>query len=356
MKNSNEFVSFLLLLLIMFNTSCRQEESQFEGTPPEERLQLGSNVANLLVRTTMNDGSSDNIIDNASCISIKLPVNVIVNSTPVEVLSSEDFDLIQDIFDENDSDEDIVEIQFPITIIFSDYSEQPVLNADDFQVFVTNCGGENQNDDDIECVDLQYPIVIALVNTASGMIDTVTLVNDKKLFDFVEDLDENDVVTISFPVTVILSDGNEVEALTLEQLESIIETYKDDCDENDNNDFDVNCADCTIEDLLDLWSGCSEWKVDKLFRDTNSLQNQYKDYSFNFLDDGSVIATSDSDTFIGTWVASGTGNNIIVVVDILSLPDFNGSWTLKKIGNGSGKKKFELSLDSDSLRFKDDCK
>tara|TARA_R110002050_G_scaffold16719_1_gene50525 strand:+ start:179439 stop:180509 length:1071 start_codon:yes stop_codon:yes gene_type:complete len=356
MKNSNGFVSFLLLLLIMLITSCRQEESQFEGIPPEERLQLGSNVANLLIRTTMNDGSIDNIIDNASCISVKLPVNVIVNSTPVEVLSSEDFDLIQDIFDESDTDEDTVEIQFPATIIFSDYTEVPVLNADDFQVFVANCGGEDQNDDDIECVDLQYPIVISLVNTASGMIDTVTLVNDKKLFRFVKDLEENDVVTINFPVTVILSDGNEVAAVDQNQLENTIETYKDSCDENDNNDFDVNCAACTIEDLLDLWSSCSEWKVDKLFRDTNSLQNQYKDYSFNFLDDGSVIASSDSDTFLGTWVASGTGNNITVVVDFLNLPDFNGSWNLKKIGNGAGKKKFEFSLDSDSLRFKDDCK
>ena len=66
MKNSNVLIGFLLLFLSLLNTSCRKEESVFEGATPQDRLVVGSNAYTLLTRTALHDGSYDNIIDQAS--------------------------------------------------------------------------------------------------------------------------------------------------------------------------------------------------------------------------------------------------------------------------------------------------
>ncbi|NJB71349.1 hypothetical protein GGR42_001811 [Saonia flava] len=358
MKKFNGLLSFLLLALTILNSSCRKEEFQSEGSTLEDTLQMGSTVANLLLRTAMNDGSGDNIIDGASCISVKLPITVIVNSVEIEVVSTEDFDTVEDVLEESDEDEDVLEIIFPATLILTDFSEVEVLDADEMQVYVDACGAENEDDDDIECVDIKYPVVVSLFNSDSGAIDKISLENDKELYELIENLANNLVVTINFPISIILNDGKEVIIADLDQLEDTIETYADDCDENDNNDFKEDCTDCTIDDISNLWSSCSEWRVDKLNRNKVNLMPIYKSFLFDFQEDGTIRAISDTDTFIGTWIASGSGNNINVIIDIPNLPDFNGTWTLKEMGNptDNGKKKVEFSLDSDSLRFKEECK
>ncbi|MBT8222801.1 MAG: hypothetical protein KJN96_06490, partial [Eudoraea sp.] len=72
MKNTIKLLSLLLLGITLINTSCRQEESEFIEAPQEESLKANSNVASLLSKTAMKDGSDDNIIDNASCLSVQL--------------------------------------------------------------------------------------------------------------------------------------------------------------------------------------------------------------------------------------------------------------------------------------------
>ncbi|MGB5782809.1 MAG: hypothetical protein WBM42_13115, partial [Eudoraea sp.] len=95
MKKTPKLLSVLLILLSILIVSCRQEENEFIEATPEETLKANSNVANLLLRTSMNDGSDDNIIDNASCFSIDLPVTVNVSGLEIIVDSEEDFDTIE---------------------------------------------------------------------------------------------------------------------------------------------------------------------------------------------------------------------------------------------------------------------
>ncbi|MAU25914.1 MAG: hypothetical protein CMH45_00720, partial [Muricauda sp.] len=123
MKNTLKQLSLFLLALTLTLGSCREEESVFIEGPEEETLAANSNIANLLQNTATKDGSADNIIDNASCITIELPVSVVVNDLEIIVDSPEDFETIEDIFDEFEDDEDVLEIIFPITIVLSDFTE-----------------------------------------------------------------------------------------------------------------------------------------------------------------------------------------------------------------------------------------
>ncbi|WP_190809843.1 hypothetical protein [Flagellimonas sp. S3867] len=341
-----------LLALFLLVASCREEESVLIEGPQEDTLKSNSTVAGLLQNTATKDGSHDNIIDNASCISVQFPVTVTANGIEIIVDSDADLDDIEDVFDEFDDDDDILEIAFPITITLADFSEVVIANADEFESFVDDCVGENEFDDDIECADIKYPVTASVFNSSNEIIDTITISNDETLYKFIDDLDEDDVVSVNFPITVILFDGTEVQALDLDALENILEDARDDCDEDDDNDFnDDDCDNCTTNQLSDALTGCSDWNVDKLERNDQDLEDQYTAYVFNFMTDGTLSAVSNTDSFAGTWEASGSGNTIAVIINIPNLSDFNATWNLHEIKQGD----VDFRLGDDRLRFRSDC-
>ncbi|MDX1313890.1 MAG: hypothetical protein R3356_00190 [Eudoraea sp.] len=355
MKSAMKYLTLLLLGILFLNVSCRQEESEFIEAPPEETLKANSNVASLLSRTATKDGSGDNIIDKASCFSIQLPVTVIANGIEIVVNTEEDFDTIEEIFDALEDDQDLLEILFPITIILSNFDEITINNLTELQSYVATCPGENVYDDDIECADIKYPVTASVFNAQNEVIDTITITDDETLYNFLEELDDSDIVNINFPITVILFDGTEVAAPNLDDLEDILENAEDDCDEDDDNDYnDDDCDNCTTQQLSDVLTGCSDWTVDKLERNDQNLEDQYTGYLFNFSNDGTVTATEGNNVFSGTWSASGSANSISVQINMPDLSDFNATWILHEIKTG-GETDVDLRMGDDRLRFESTC-
>lgn len=357
MKKSTKLFSIWVLTLVLLNVSCRKEEFESIGATPEQNIQADSRVANLLFRTSIKDGSEDNILDMASCFSISLPVTVIVNGMEIDIETEEDLEEIETIFEESDEDTDTLEIVFPVTIVFSDYTEETVSSAEELEGFAETCPDENEEDEDIECVDLVYPITVSVFNPTTELFDTIVIENDEMLHDFIMGLGEDDIANIEFPISLVLANGTELEASNLDELEELIEEVKDDCDEDDDNDFsDDNCDGCTVEQLEASFAQCNDFRVNKFKLGTDNLKSQYDDLVFNFQDDGSVIATSDTESFLGTWSASGSGNDITMVLDIIGLDDFNWSWTVNRILDTPGVTMITLEEgDGNTLRFKDGC-
>ena len=170
MKTQIKIALLFSFVLLVLSTSCRTEETEFIQAPPEETLVPNSVVASLMAQTTLNDGSNDNIIDNANCFNIQLPVTVIVNGTEIIVNSEDDYEDIEDIFEEFDDDSDALEIIFPITIVLSDFTEIVINNYTEFYNYSNTCNGENEYDDDIECLDFVYPISASIYNSNNEII------------------------------------------------------------------------------------------------------------------------------------------------------------------------------------------
>ncbi len=171
--------------------------------PVEQTIVANSVIADLLNRISQNDGSFDNIIDNASCFTVQLPVTVVVNGTEVIVDSMDDYQTIEDIFDADNNDTDTLDIMFPITVVFSDYtSKRATNNYPELLALIAQCPEENSDDDDIECIDFQYPITASIFDENNEQIDTIVINNDNDMYDFIDDLDDYAAVTISFPITV----------------------------------------------------------------------------------------------------------------------------------------------------------
>ena len=262
---------YLILVSLVFsltlNFSCRKEEIEFDQEQPDDTLTPSSEAAGLMQRTAMNDGSLDNIIDYANCFSIQLPVTVIANGTPLEITSSAGYDEIESIFDSDDVDSDTIEIQFPITIILNDFSQVDINSINELNVYAANCNGENESDDDIECVDFQYPISASIFNTNNEMISSITLNSDEELYNYIGSIDINDIVSVEFPISLVISDGTIFTVNSLSELVNAIQIYMDDCDEDDDYDYnDDDCNSCSPLELVDILTNCSGWQVDKLER------------------------------------------------------------------------------------------
>lgn len=350
------FLIFLLISFIM-NISCRKEEIEFEQAPPEDTLTPNSQVANLMQRTAMNDGSIDNIIDYANCFSIQLPVAVIVNSIQLTVNSNLEFASVEAIFDEFNDDSDSIEIIFPITIILNDFSHVNINSMSELSTYADTCNGENEMDDDIECIDFQYPILASIYNTNNELISSVSLTNDEQMYNFIEDIDANDIVSIDFPMMVVASDGTILNINNLNELRNVIETYADACDEDDDYDYnDDDCNACSPNQLRDILTNCSDWVVDKLERNNNNYDDAYDGYLFNFFTDGTVTVADFGNFYYGTWTTSGTGNNITLDINIPGLNYCNLNWNLHEIDQNSSETKVDLRVgDTDRMRYETNC-
>lgn len=353
------FKAFYLLVfcIVLLFTSCRKEEVELIQSPEEQVLIANSTLAILMQQTAMNDGSNDNILDRANCFNIKLPITVKANGTEIDLNSEEDLNAVEYIFDTSDDDDDTLEINFPITIVLNDFSEVVIHSKSELLSYSNNCNGENEVDSDIECLDFQYPIMASIFNTAHELIETVTVTNDYELYEFLKHIGQNDIVNVELPIKVFLLDGTEITINNLDELQTTIEIYANDCDEDDDYDYsDDDCDQCTKEELTTFLTNCTNWAVDKLERNTYNYDNYYSGYDFNFQADGTVSVYWSGYEANGTWTANGSGNNMTIVINIPDLPYCNNNWILHEIQSYAGETRIDFRVnDVDRLRYVNNC-
>lgn len=340
------FLFFLSLFFVTF-ISCQDEITQIKEPNQGESLTVNAQVTNLVQQTVLKDGSKDNIIDNASCLQVQLPVTVNVNGEEIIVNSEDDFEKIEAIFDDFDDDLDHLEIFFPIEIILSDYSKKTINNYNELEALIKDCSGENEMDDDIECLDFIYPISLSKYNSESQLTQNVKIENDEQFYKLIDDLDDNDIVVINFPISVILFDGTEKRIESMNMLENVIEDVKDLCDEDDDNDYDDDdCTDCSEEQISQLLKTCA-WTIDNL--DINGVEKteQYTNYTFSFLGEGVLKVIYDGNEIFGTWIVSTSDNSIFLNINFETLTDFSFNWRLYEIEDDN-----EIDLRFEDNRFK----
>jgi len=352
-------ILFALVGLFLTMTSCRTEDDVSIDPPAESTLQANSALTNQIQRVTMNDGSVDNIVYNANCFTIELPITATINGVELTITNIEDYEDLEDILDEFDDDDDTIVIDFPITIIFADYSEVLINSLDQLEDYADDCNDENEFDDDIECLDFVYPITASVFNTNNEVIETLTFTNDYDLYEFIDDIDEDDLIGFEFPISIVIANGNVIVINNFNELDDAIDEYDDDCDEDDDYDYDDDdCTNCTPSQLESILTTCSDWHIDELERNNTDLEDNYTDYLFNFFADNTVTVSWSENTANGTWTTSETENNITVTFDIPGLDNISDTWILHEIENDDDdddddeiEVSFEIGED-DELEFK----
>ena len=227
MLSNNKITYFLILLLFLVGVSCQQEESDIITPDSQEVIDANSNLALLLLQTTSNDGSQDDILDNASCIEINLPVTVTINNELIIINTENDITLVEENIDASDTDDDIIEISFPITITLSNHSEVSVANEEELLQYAINCLGENN----IPCVDFQYPISFSVFNSDFQNADVVTINHDEAMYEFMVSIGNDAAIfaSLNYPVILIYDNGNTIEINSNIALEAAINNADQNC-------------------------------------------------------------------------------------------------------------------------------
>ncbi len=314
MKTKFKFALIFAFFALFIFTSCQNEVLE-ETQNLEETFAPNSTVANLMRSTAARDGHLDDILDDANCISINLPVTIIANGITITINTLEDLALLEEIFDEFQNDDDILDFLFPITIILNDHTEIVIENADQLQDFIERCTNDN---DVIECVDFVYPISFSIYNTDFQIIDTVVIENDEQLYRFLDSLEDSPngavLVSLNFPVSLVYADGTIVEVHSIQELEAAINAAEEECD-----DVNDNCN----EDRVAMYLTECFWRVVAFNGDDNLVQ-----YEMHFGADGLLTIIQEGDiAYSGNWQLSTTDNGLILFIET-TLEDINGAWNV----------------------------
>ena len=215
------------------------------------------------------------------------------------------------------------------------------------------CTNDNDNaDDNIDLARLQADIEVMTNDVTSGSWVITNFI----------DSDKNETANFAGYGFSFNSDGSLVAdngstnvtgtwSITIDD-----DSNDDSADDSSDDSNDDDCNSCTVSQLTDVLTECSNWFVEKLERGENNLEGNYNGYEFNFDGDGSVTANSGSSTYSGTWEANGSGNNIQVVLTITDLMDIEDTWTLHEIELANGESQVDLRIEgNDRLRFRNNC-
>jgi hypothetical protein len=342
------FLNILMAAMgLMMLGGCQQEVTEIIQPSPADAFISDSNVTGLISRTTKNDGSFDNIIDRTSCAEIVLPVTIQINGIEIVLVSREDFKNVEDILDDlDDDDDDRVMIKFPIKVILSDHSEIMLNDEDDLEDIIEQCT-EGGFDDDIECVDFKYPLSISVYDSKNQLSDVITLNDDRTLYKFIDDLEDDDFASFNFPVTLVLSDGSELVVNSQNDLEDAIDSAKDDCDEDDDNDYNDDDVDDTVFVAV-LTTG--NWVVTQFVEDGANETSTYTGYVFTFNVNGTVIVRKGTVSVQGTWEVDGDDGSLELELDFQDdspLDELDDDWDVIEFNNAI----IRLNDDDDSLIF-----
>lgn len=346
-----KYLTAILASLVLVY-SCQQEESFIIDEVQEQNLTFP--LVNLLTNLAANDGSVDNIIDGASCIEIVLPVTVIVNGLEVTVGSHNDLQIVEAILDNEIDDEDFVEIIFPITITLSDFTSILINSEEELLFHSSECDEDNLSDEDIECLDFIYPITFSLFDTDAVAIDSVEIDTDQELHDFLSQISENILVSLNYPVQVVLWDGSILSVSSQNELEIALEVAQDACDEDDDNDFnDDDNINQSLEELILQLTDCP-WEIETLVIDTTNFTDELANFYVDFNENFTISLFSDATIQYGTWSIVSEGDSFRISIDMEEVPNLSNDWLLHTIEEGDN-----LILDSrhtiDILRLQENC-
>lgn len=286
MKKIQLLLYFALLYLCIALFSCQEEEKEFIDETPEDTITANSPLTGLLLRTSQNPGTYDDLIDGNGCASVLLPVTVVANGQQVTINTPEDILLIEQIFNQFPNDTDTLEISFPITLELFDFTQVTVNNQIELDALAATCSSNNT---EIGCLDFVYPITFFTYNADQQQTGNITINNDLGLFGFLQGLGPNDYISLDFPISVILADGSTSEVNSNQQLQTLIL----DCVANTDTDpIDIS----QFEE--DLTTGV--WYVEYFFDDYDETDN-YAGYEFTFAVDGTAQAIKSGNTVAGIW-------------------------------------------------------
>ncbi|NDP28451.1 MAG: hypothetical protein GZ087_13660 [Flavobacterium sp.] len=246
-------------------------------------------LSTYIQRVAMQATSQDNIVDKTSCFMINFPYGITVNNAQITINSASDYQLIQSNINAYSSDNDVVYIQYPVTVRLTDYSEKSITSQTAFNALLSQCLANSTNFGKINCLTIQYPITINVYNSSNQIATANGITNNQMLYNFFKNLEDDKFIAINYPVNITNSNGQNTSINSNSQFEDIIKNAVDSCPDNTTAPLD----------FMQIITSNS-WKISYYFQN-NVKTSIYDGYTFVFNSNYKVIATKSGLSYNGSW-------------------------------------------------------
>ncbi|WP_278011048.1 hypothetical protein [Flavobacterium gyeonganense] len=171
------FHKYLLVVACLFFFSCQNEID--EQNHNDQTVTNASPLTSYLQRVAMVKTVQDNIIDGSSYCTIKLPYTVTVNNETIAINTTADYQKVIDNINAYNTDDDIVRISFPVTMVYYNYIEKLIPNQSDFDTLIDYWNLYPDLLSKINGLNIQYPISINIYNSYNQQASSVTITSDQ---------------------------------------------------------------------------------------------------------------------------------------------------------------------------------
>jgi hypothetical protein len=310
MKHVYRFFLLILFASGTLITSCQKESLEIIDETDDNTEAINSDLMNLLLRATMNEGDVDDFIMLGDCFTIAFPFTIIIDGIEVVVEGEQDYTEIIIIIEETGADIDDIEIVFPITLILSDYTEVVVNNLQELEQILGQCQGNNNR---IDCVDFVYPLTVFRYNENTENSDTIIIDDDEEMYLLLSNLQEGDHITFQYPISVILLDGSVVEINNNDELEVILD----------------DCSDTINEDVIESYLTNGNWYVGYFFNGEINTTD-YCEYVLSFFENKTVLISDGNVNYYGEWIILENDGVYYLNLnfDTYPLEELNNEWLI----------------------------
>ncbi len=277
---------YLFITIVLFLWSC-QSESEEQDTNVQDTVSNTSPLTTYLQRVAMVQTVQDNVIDGSSYCTIKLPYSITVNNQQIAVNTTADYQKVINNINANAYDDDIVKIDFPVTMVYYNYIQKLIPNESDFNDLIDYWNLYPDLLSKINGLNINYPITINSYNSANQIASSQSISSDQAFFKFIKNLKSSEYISLQYPVS-ITDYNNQTKSINNNlDFENAIKYAIDYCPENNSTVLDFNAT---------LISG--SWSIPYYFADSDKTF-AYSGYSFIFKSDNSVVATKGGISEIG---------------------------------------------------------
>jgi len=294
MKKRIQSTVILLFVATVLLCSCQKEASVLvDETNEEEIITANSQLARMLLSASQVNGSVDDILDGSPCTSVVFPVTVFANNQQVVLETLDDLLIIQGIWDLYPYDTDTLVINFPITLMFEDYSEEEIDDYQDLLDAVEEC--QNFIEDTYTCIDFNYPISCFTYDSDREQTDHVTLQNNREWFFYLNYLTTDISIAIDYAMEVVIDD----EVIQVNNNQELADAFGAvDCDIDSGTPLDPD-----IVELRDRLKDRT-WYVAQFLDNGNDKTAVFSGWDFSFIESVTVYATNGSQAAQGIWVVT----------------------------------------------------
>ena len=190
-------VIFLLLPILML--SCYEDDAPL--VEDENTLHHSSDLSSKLQSITSHNASFDDVVDNAFCFSLVFPYELTVNDQLRVFNWAQDLSYLRE--------EDTIEIVFPASIVFSDYTIQEVNSTSELNALANQCD-DFQSITMFNCYSINFPLTLKDYNDVNSSFQTHHFFNNKAIFLYLENLHDSDVYEIDYPITLLTKNSREI--------------------------------------------------------------------------------------------------------------------------------------------------